>query len=219
MGEYAKATSTQTFMDRGNDSIRNDLASLHDARLVTTSEVGRNGILDATVIKELTGEDPVTCRFLYRESFSYLPKFKLIIAVNQRPNFSVKDQAIWDRIHLIPFTVRIEDSKLIAQEQLLARFHVELGGILKWAVEGCAKWQKEGLKKPELVVQATDEYKTDVDPTSLWIETRYKGNQQDTVPTGLLFDDFMKYERDHDFQLPETLRKTNFKRQRNYRGL
>ena len=60
------------------------------------------------------------------------------------------------------------------------------------------------------VVQATDEYKTDVDPTSLWIETRYTGNQQDTVPTGLLFDDFMKYARDHDFQLPETFDNRRF---------
>ena len=210
MGEYAKATSTQTFMDRGNDSIRNDLASLHDARLVTTSEVGRNGILDATVIKELTGGDPVTCRFLYRESFSYLPKFKLIMGVNQRPNLSVKDQAIWDRIHLIPFTVRISDDKSVAQEQLLAHFHKELGGILKWAVEGCANWQKEELKKPKSVVQATDEYKTDVDPTSLWIETRYTGNQQDTVPTGLLFDDFMKFARENDIQLPETFDSRRF---------
>ena len=149
---------------------------MHDARLVTTSEVGRNGILDATVIKELTGGDPVTCRFLYRESFSYLPKFKLIMAVNQRPNLSVKDQAIWDRIHLIPFTVRIDDSKLIAQEKLLATFHSEMGGILRWAVEGCLKWQKEGLEKPESVVEATEEYKSDVDPTISWVETRYTGN-------------------------------------------
>ncbi len=172
--------------------------------MVTTSEVGRNGILDATVIKELTGGDPITCRFLYRESFSYLPKFKLIMAVNQRPNLSVKDQAIWDRIHLIPFTVRIEDSKLIAQEQLLATFHSEIGGILRWAVEGCSKWQKDGLKKPESVVEATAEYKGDVDPTSLWIETRFTGNAEDSVPTRLLFDDFVKFARENDIQLPET---------------
>jgi|TARA_B110000263_G_C15300306_1_gene507637 P4 family phage/plasmid primase-like protien len=210
MGEYAKASSTQTFMDRGNDSIRNDLASLHDARLVTTSEVGRNGILDATVIKELTGGDPITCRFLYRESFSYLPKFKLIMAVNQRPNLSVKDQAIWDRIHLIPFTVRIKDSKLIAQEKLLATFHSEIGGILRWAVEGCSKWQKDGLKKPESVVEATAEYKGDVDPTSLWIETRYTGNPNDTVPTGLLFDDYKKFARENDIQLEDNFDSRRF---------
>ena len=41
-----------------------------------------------------------------------------------------------------------------------------MGGILKWEIKGCLKWQKEGLKKPELVIEATDDYKTDVDQTS-----------------------------------------------------
>ena len=204
MGDYAKAQSTQTFMDKGNDSIRNDLASLHDTRLVTTSEVGRNGILDSTLIKEFTGGDPITCRFLYRESFTYIPKFKLIMAVNQRPNLSVKDQAIWDRIHLIPFTVRISEEKLIPQELLLSNFQKEMGAILRWAIKGCGMWQKEGLKKPESVIEATEEYKSDVDPTISWLETRYTGNDADTVPTGLLYDDFMKFARENEIQLPET---------------
>jgi putative DNA primase/helicase len=210
MGEYAKASSTQTFMDRGNDSIRNDLAGLHDARLVTTSEVGRNGVLDATVVKEITGGDAITCRFLYRETFSYLPKFKLIMAVNQRPNLSVKDRAIWDRIHEVPFKVRISEDKLIPQEKLLATFHSEMGGILRWAVDGCLKWQKEGLEKPESVVEATEEYKSDIDPTSLWIETRFTGNAEDSVPTRLLFDDFVKFARENDIQLPETFDSRRF---------
>ena len=62
-----------------------------------------------------------------------------------------------------------------------------MSGILDWAVEGCKKWQEEGLKKPISVIEATEDYKTDVDPTSLWIETRYTGNEADTVPTRLLF--------------------------------
>jgi putative DNA primase/helicase len=132
------------------------------------------------------------------------------MAVNQRPNLSVKDQAIWDRIHLIPFTVRISDEKLVAQEQLLATFQSEMGAILRWAIEGCLKWQKEGLTKPESVVEATEEYKSDVDPTISWVETRYTGNESDTVPTRLLFDDFMKYARENDIQLGETYDSTRF---------
>ena len=50
---------------------------------------------DAPMIKEFTGGDPITCRFLYKESFTYIPKFKLIMAVNDRPNLSQKDSAIW----------------------------------------------------------------------------------------------------------------------------
>jgi putative DNA primase/helicase len=93
--------------------------------------------------------------------------------------------------------------QISSQEQLLALFHLEMSGILDWAVEGCKKWQEEGLKKPISVIEATEDYKTDVDPTSLWIETRYTGNEADTVPTRLLFDDFIRYARDHDIQLPE----------------
>ena len=210
MGTYAKTERTSTFMERSNDAIRNDLAGLHDVRLVSTSELGRNGVLDAPLIKEFTGGDPITARFLHKESFEYIPKFKLIMAVNQRPNLSVKDQAIWDRIHLVPFTVRIADDKLIPQSQLLETFHSEMGGILNWAVEGCLKWQKEGLQKTDSVLIATQDYRQEVDPTSLWIETRFTGNEEDSVPTRLLFDDFMKYARDNEITLPETFDSTRF---------
>ena len=117
---------------------------------------------------------------------------------------------MWDRIHLIPFTVRITEDKLIPQELLLCNFQKEMGGILNWAVEGCNMWQKDGLKKPDSVIEATNEYKADVDPTSLWIETRYTGNQQDTVPTGLLFDDFTKFARENDIQLEDTFDSRKF---------
>ena len=116
--------------------------------LVTTSELGRNGTLDSTLVKEITGGDPITCRFLYREMFSYLPKYKLITAVNQPPNLSFKDQAIWDRVHLVPFTVRIPETKMIPQEELLAKFKPEMPGVMAWAFQGAQMWMDEKLRKP-----------------------------------------------------------------------
>ena len=35
--------------------------------------------------------------------------------------------------------------------------------ILKWAVDGCIKWQKEGLNLPKCVEKATSEYKVEMD--------------------------------------------------------
>ena len=66
------------------------------------------------------------------------------------------------------------------------------------------------LKKPESVVEATAEYKGDVDPISLWIETRYTGNPNETVPTGLLFDDYKKFARESDIQLEDTFDSRRF---------
>ena len=126
-------------MEKQNDGVRNDLAGLHDCRLVTTSEIGKHGVLDAPMIKEFTGGDPISCRFLYKESFTYIPKFKLIMAVNDRPNLSAKDSAIWARVKMIPFEVKIPDDKIVAQEQLLELFHSEMPQILAL---GCAGSQE-----------------------------------------------------------------------------
>ena len=134
MGDYIKAQTTKVFMEKQNDGVRNDLAGLHDCHLVTTSEIGKHGVLDAPMIKEFTGGDPITCRFLYKESFDYIPKFKLIMAVNDRPNLSAKDSAIWQRVKMIPFEVRIPEDKIVAQEELLELYYLEMPKILDWAV-------------------------------------------------------------------------------------
>ena len=181
-----------------------------DDFIVTTSELGRNGTLDSTLVKEITGGDPITCRFLYREMFSYLPKYKLIMAVNQRPNLSVKDQAIWDRVHLVPFTVRIPESKVVPQEELLAKFKKEMPGILGWAVQGAQMWMEEKLRKPVMVKEAIAEYKEDIDPNSLYLETRFTGDPNDSVKSAVLFEDYRIFAREHGHELAESFNAYRF---------
>ena len=181
-----------------------------DDFIVTTSELGRNGTLDSTLVKEITGGDPITCRFLYREMFSYLPKYKLIMAVNQRPNLSVKDQAIWDRVHLVPFTVRIPEAKVIPQEELLAKFKPEMAGIMAWAVQGAQMWMDEKLRKPIMVEEAIAEYKEDIDPNSLYLETRFTGDPNDAVPTAVLFEDYRIFAGDHGYDLADSFNAQRF---------
>lgn len=202
MGDYIKQQTTKVFMERQNDGVRNDLAGLHDCRLVTTSEIGKHNVLDAPMIKEFTGGDPISCRFLYKESFTYIPKFKLIMAVNDRPNLSVKDSAIWARVKMIPFEVKIPDDKIVAQEQLLELYHLEMPKILDWAVQGAKKWIEEGLGDPPSVVQATKDYQYEIDPNALWIETRHTSDEKDCVPYAELYGDYKVWADENQIGLP-----------------
>ena len=177
-------------MERQNDGVRNDLAGLHDCRLVTTSEIGKHGVLDAALIKEFTGGEKITSRFLYRESFSYIPKYKLIMAVNDRPNLSVKDSAIWARVKMIPFEVRIPEDEIVAQEKLLALYHLEMPKILDWAVQGAKKWIEEGLGDPPSGVEATKDYQYEIDPNALWIQSRHTSDEKDCVSCAELYEDY-----------------------------
>ena len=43
------------------------------------------------------------------------------------------------------------------------RHPIRPSGILRWAVEGCLAWQKEGLGTPPDVTQATESYRAEMD--------------------------------------------------------
>ena len=45
-----------------------------------------------------------------------------------------------------------------------------MSGILNWAIEGCLKWQQDGLKEPEAVKVATGDYKEDMDVLSSFLK-------------------------------------------------
>ena len=79
--------------------------------MVTAAEAECNGILAEALVKQLTGGDRVTARFLHGEYFDFVPAFKLFLAVNHKPIIKGTDHAIWRRVRLIPFDVTIRENE------------------------------------------------------------------------------------------------------------
>ncbi|MEW6658018.1 MAG: phage/plasmid primase, P4 family [Thermodesulfobacteriota bacterium] len=161
-GDYAKRTSTETFLVKKGNSIPNDVAALRGARLVAAVEVESGRRLAEVLLKEMTGGDTMTARFLRAEFFEFKPEFKIFLAANHKPVIRGTDNGIWRRIHLIPFTVQIPKDQ--QDKELPAKLRAELPGILNWAVEGCLQWQHEGLTPPPEVRMATNTYREEMDP-------------------------------------------------------
>lgn len=161
LGEYGMSTRIETLLLRRDNSIPNDVAALMGARLVVASEIPDGRRLNETLIKDVTGGDPITARELYREFFTFTPTFKLWLFGNHRPVIRGTDLGIWRRVRLVPFTVTISPEEQDAE--LPAKLRGELPGILNWAVEGCLAWQRDGLQPPALVQAATDDYRAEQD--------------------------------------------------------
>ena len=147
---------------------RRRLWFLKSARFVTSVEPNEGMRLDEGLIKQLSGEDPVTARKLYGDEFEFIPEFKLWMATNHKPIIRGTDTGIWRRVHMIPFEVQIPDEK--KDKHLVGKLYRELPGVLKWAVDGCLLYQREGLKMPEAVFKAVAEYRHEMDVVSLFIE-------------------------------------------------
>jgi len=161
LGDYATATPTETFMKKTGDQATNDIARLRGTRFVTTTEAEQGRRLSEPIIKKITGNDQMTARFLYGEYFNFTPTFKIFMATNHKPVIKGTDHGIWRRIKLIPFTTRIEDER--QDKTLEEKLKKEASGILNWILEGTERWRREGLVVPAAILNATDEYRGEMD--------------------------------------------------------
>ncbi len=172
LGEYAQAAAKETFTSsRDNDKIPNDLASMVGARLVSIVESAEGRYLDEATVKAITGGDPVRCRFMRAEWFSYYPTYKPWLISNHKPRVRGTEHAIWRRIRLIPFAVTVPPGKREKRLALYLQEH-ELPGILRWGVKGCLDWQRDGLNPPTEVSAATAKYREEQDPIGGWVADR-----------------------------------------------
>jgi len=140
-------------------------------------------------LKNLTGGDKISARFMRQDFFEFFPQFKLFVAGNHRPAIRNIDEAMKRRLHLIPFTITVpperRDKNL--QQKLLA----ERDGILAWAVQGCLDWQRHGrLSPPQRVVDATEEYFEAEDALGRWIDERCVREANAKSLTAELFNDW-----------------------------
>jgi P4 family phage/plasmid primase-like protien len=174
LGEYAFKAPPETIISRDKNAIPNDVAALQGRRFVFVSETEESARLAEAKVKDLTGGETLTARFMRAEFFNFTPCHKLWLETNHKPIIRGTDEAIWDRIKLIPFAVRIPDvipeQEQLSREEALRRFESEMPGILKWAVDGCLLYQREGLKPPASMTAAATEYREEMDTLGQFLE-------------------------------------------------
>lgn len=161
LGDYAAKTPAETLLMRDKSNIPNDIAALAGARVVIASELPEGRRLNESMVKDMTGGDRITARFLNKEFFTLTPEFKLVMYGNHKPVISGTDNGIWRRVILMPFNVQIPESE--QDPELTAKLRAEMTGILAWAVKGWQMYQAEGLTPPAAAKQATESYRAESD--------------------------------------------------------
>ena len=184
LGDYAKVASTNTFVQSKNEQHPEELARLRGARLVLANETNEGQAWNEARVKQASGGDKMTGRFMNQNTFEFVPTFKLVFVGNHKPRISNLDNAIKRRFHLLPFTVTPKVVDRCLEEKLRA----EAGAILQWAIEGCIRWQREGVQLPEVVKLATAEYFTDEDPVGRFLEERCHAGDDHTVYTASIYE-------------------------------
>ena len=150
---------------------------------------------DEGLIKQLTGGDPISARFLYGEFFEYYPKFKLWLTTNYRPIINGVDDGIWRRIVLVPFDVQIPADKV--DPDLKYKLLREASGILDWAVQGAIKWQEEGLTPSKKIREANSSYRKEMDVLETFVDELCTVGQGYQYRASEFYQDYIKWAQEN----------------------
>lgn len=170
LGTYAHVMAAESLMETYAPRHPEELARLQGMRLAIASEIPEGRIWNAERLKMLSGRDDIPARDMYGKSFFFSPSGKLIIYGNQLPGLRTVDVAITGRMRIIMHPVLIRGTPLDIKG-LDQKLIPEWRYILRWMIEGAAKWLRDGLKPPAAVVNATRDYFHAEDEFGGWLST------------------------------------------------
>lgn len=166
LGDYA-ATAPNAFLMAGAQRHETEIARLHGLRLVIASEVNQEAKFDEAKVKELTGGDGLTARFMRQDHFTFEPTHKLWLMGNHQPRVSAGGKSFWRRLRLMPF---IRTPEKVIEDLDLLLISEEGPGILAWVVAGAVAVFRDGLNDPESVKAATAQYAAEEDALARFLE-------------------------------------------------
>lgn len=191
LGQYAVAASPDLIMLKRHGGIPNDVARLRGVRAALMNETTQGARFDEAKLKDLTGGDTLTARFLHKEFFDFSPTHRIVIRGNHKPAISGTDEGIWRRLRLVPFTVSIPPHE--QDRDLLRKLSGELPGILNWALVGCRDWQAIGLKPPPIIADAVRQYREESDTLGRFIAERCMPRALAQEKSSTLFKQYQEF--------------------------
>ena len=179
LGPLAGPVKAEMLLEQGRTRSSaapdSDIMGLRGRRLAWASETDEGRRLNAGRLKWFCGGDILCgCAPFGKREVQFKPTHTLFLLTNHKPKADPCDYALWARIHLIPFILSFVDEPRQENERkrdpyLAERLHAEASGILAWLVRGCLAWQREGLKPPDMVRAATEEYREGEDDIARFI--------------------------------------------------
>lgn len=195
-GDYGLAVRLETIAQKNNVNSQGpseDIARLAGICFANISEPSRGLVLNAAQVKSMTGNDTLNARFLNENSFDFSPQFKLYVNTNFLPVISDMTLFASNRIIIIPFNRHFEEweqDRSLKEE--FARPESQ-SAILNWLVEGYWLLQKEGLKPPQSVTEATQAYSHESDKVGQFADEWLIEDSTSEIRTSAIYEKYRQW--------------------------
>ena len=170
--DYAMSVDINNLVGDSRDHLE-WLANTAGKRLIIAREPEPGKKWKTDVLNGLISGESMAARFMYKNSFDFLPMSKILITGNHKPRIASLEDGIVRRLQVIEFNHAIPENE---QDPMLKhKLLKEKEQILAWMVEGAKRYYEEyhGKQKidpPDCVKDATREYIAEEDIVGKFIE-------------------------------------------------
>ena len=202
LGDYARTIQPQTLARRPTDgsAASPDIARLKGARLVNMPEPEKGLELNIALVKQLTGGDTFTGRFLNENPIEFRPECKFFINTNHLPRTSDDTVFSSGRVRLIPFERHFKPEEQDTGLKRLFRKRENMSGILNWMVDGYRLMLEVGLDVPQRVADAIAEYRQETDIFGQFLDDMTVGRDGSRLPTSELYSHYILWAKDNGYR-------------------
>ena len=227
LGDYAGGLSVSliTGTRSASNSATPEMARTKGLRFVVMQEPEADQSINIGLMKELTGNDKIIARGLFKEPIEFIPQFKMLLMCNDLPNIPTNDDGTWRRLEVVDFIARfVDDESILDDSKHVYKRDKELKGKLyAWKLvffglllEEWMKYDKEGIIVPKQVNNKTKSYRNDNVIVGQWIDQSCEitdsidqGNGLELAPTcfGDLWYQFKNWCQDQGYPCTDSHKK------------
>jgi putative DNA primase/helicase len=201
--DYAMKCPPDMLMARRTDAHSTDRTDLFRKRLVVAIETESGRRLNEAMVKELTGGDRIRARRMREDNWEFAPTHTLVMATNHKPVIFGTDGGIWRRLKLVPFGVSVAGPR--DDKAMPDKLRAEYPGILAWCVRGCLEWQRVGLAEPEVVLDATGDYREEQDRVGAFLNEYIELDPGGQIKAGELYARYAEWAKaGNEFAITQT---------------
>jgi len=221
LGDYAcnLPVALLTQKRKASGSASPEMARTRGKRFCVMQEPDVNETLNVGEMKEITGNDKIQARGLYKEPFEFTPQFKLFLMCNQLPHVPSDDEGTWRRLRATAFVskfvkpdkVDIKLNRHPIDTQLKQKLPFWKIPFMMILLENWREYDKNGVTIPKAVLDKTNQYRNSNDIVGQWISDCCEEIENDTsgveeiAPTELdnLYCDFKEWALKEEFDAPK----------------
>ena len=162
-----------------SNSAQGEIERMKGRRFAVMQEPNENDKINVGYMKELSGNDRILTRGLYKEPYEFKPQFKMILACNELPEIPSQDGGVWRRLRVVEFASKFcenpdpsKPNEFMMDLELSDKFDRYADHFVSMLIERHKNINPNKITEPREVINATQKYKDNNDVIGQYVNDR-----------------------------------------------